>query len=153
MKKLILIIITLIFMQIAVSAEVIPPRGGIMTKETHPVFWSYLENYSNSLKKAFEASHMLRLRGFGANYEYIITRDGEIKDMRNTIYQNEYFNEKVKEIILSVKPEPFYKDMEADDLFVSVFLGYAKYDDLSINLGWHLRYDREIFSITIILNK
>ncbi len=153
MKKLILIILTLVFMQTVVSAEVIPPRGVKPTKETNPVFWSYLENYSNSLKQAFEASHMFRLRGFGANYEYIITRDGEIKDMRNTIYQNEYFNEKVKEIILSVKPEPFYKDMETNEMYMSVFLGYAKYDDQRISVGWHLRYERDIFSITIILNK
>ncbi len=153
MKKWFILLLTLIVIQISASAEVIPPRGSIMTKETHPVFWSYLENYSNSLKKAFEASHMFRLRGFGASYYFIITPDGEIKDMRNKIYQNKYFNEKVKEIILSVKPEPFYKDMEADDLFVSVFLGYAKYDDLSINLGWHPKYEREIFNITIILNK
>ena len=87
------------------------------------------------------------------NILLLVTPDGEIKDMRNKIYQNKYFNEKVKEIILSVKPEPFYKDMEADDLFVSVFLGYAKYDDQRISVGWHLRYDRDVFSITIILNK
>lgn len=153
MNKLIICLLTLIFIHTAVFAEVIPPRGVKPTKETNPVFWSYLENYSNSLKKALESSHMFRLRGFGACYYFTITRDGEIKDMKISTYQNKYFNRKVKEIILSVKPEPFYKDMETDEMYMSVYLGYEKYEDQRISVGWDINLEKKQFLLAVITNK
>ena len=140
-------------MQISAFAEVITPRGVLMTKETHPIFWSYLENYSSALKQKLEASHMFRLRGFGASYVFFITKDGEIKDIKISTYQNKYYNEKVKEIILSVKPEPFYKGMDCDEMLMSVYLGYEKYNDTEISVGWDINVDKNIYDITIITDK
>ena len=92
----------LIIFQIPVFGEEFPPVGaGIeVTKETNPIYWGYFEDYASLLKDALEASHMFRLRGWGSNCEYIITRNGEIKDVKTNIYQNDYFDEKVKNIIL-----------------------------------------------------
>ena len=153
MKKIIIIFLTLISVQFSAFAEVITPRGVLMTKETHPIFWSYLENYSSALKQKLEASHMFRLRGFGASYVFFITKDGEIKDMKISTYQNKYYNEKVKEIILSVKPEPFYKGMDCDEMLMSVYLGYEKYNDIEISIGWDIGTDKKQISVTVITDK
>ena len=45
-------------------------------------------------------------RNWGTCYDFVITRNGDIVDMRETIYQNNYFDSIVKDIILSVKPNP-----------------------------------------------
>ena len=82
MKKLILILMLILF-QIPVFSEGFPPTGaGIrITKETNPIYWGYLEDYGKALKQALEAKKMFRLRGWGAAYDFILTRDGKIKDI------------------------------------------------------------------------
>ena len=152
MKKLMLLIMLIVF-QIPALGEDIPPRGVEMTKETNPIFWSYLEDYSCALKEAFEDAKIFHLRGWGAAYEFILTSDGEIKDLKGSVFQNDYYNKKVKEVILSVKPSPFYEGMNAEDMLFRVYLGYQNYDDIYIHSGFHLRYGRKIFGISIDLDK
>lgn len=108
MKKIILLLMLILF-QIPVLGEDIPPRGVEMTKETNPIFWSYLEDYSIALKEAFEDAKIFHLRGWGAAYEFILTRNGEIKDLKGSVFQNDYYDRKIKDVILSVKPTPFYE--------------------------------------------
>ena len=152
MKKLFLILLLLMF-QIPVSGEDIPPRGVEMTKETNPIFWSYLEDYSSALKEAFEDAKIFHLRGWGAAYEFMITRDGKIKNLKGSVLQNDYYDRKIKEVILYVKPAPFYKGMNAEDMLFRVYLGYQKSENIYIHSGFHLRYNRKIFGIIIDLDK
>ena len=152
MKKIILLLMLIMF-QIPALGEDIPPRGVEMTKETNPIFWSYLEDYSFALKEAFEDAKIFHLRGWGAAYEFILTRDGEIKDLKGSVFQNDYYDRKIKDVILSVKPSPFYEGMNAKDMLFRVYLGYQNYDEIYIHSGFHLRYGRKIFGISIDLDK
>ena len=154
MKKILLILLLLIF-QVPSSGEEFPPTGaGIeVTKETNPIYWGYFEDYASLLKEALEASHMFRLRGWGSNCEYIITRNGEIKDVKTNIYQNDYFDEKVKNIILSVKPLPFREGMNMDEMRFSVYLGYERYNEINISVGSSFIDNKKTFSLMIITNK
>ena len=143
----------LILFQIPAFGEDIPPRGVEMTKETNPIFWSYLEDYSIALKVAFEDAKIFHLRGWGAAYEFIITRDGEIKDLKGSVFQNDYYDRKIKDVILSVKPSPFYEGMNAEDMLFDVYLGYQSYEELDISIGFDIRYNQRSFSIGIDLDK
>ena len=96
---------------------------------------------------------MFRLRGWGAEYEFILTRDGEIKDMKGSIFQNDYYDKKVKEIILSVKPLPFREEMNVDEIHMRIYLGFQRYDEIDINIGGSFIDNKEIFSIGINTSK
>ena len=152
MKRIILLIMLILF-QIPVLGEDIPPRGVEMTKETNPIFWSYLEDYSIALKEAFEDAKIFHLRGWGAAYEFILTRNGEIKDLKGSVFQNDYYDRKIKDVILSVKPTPFYEGMNAEDMLINVYLGYQSYEELDISIGFDIRYNQKSFSIGIDLDK
>ncbi len=155
MKKIILIVLVLLtFCPVSFSEE-LPPKGCgyAITKETNPIYWGYMEAYAAKLKEALEAKKMFRFRGMGAAYDFILTRNGEIKDMKIDVNQNEYFNKKVKEIILSVAPPPFPDGINVDDLLMSVYLGYEHYDEIRLGVGWTYPEDRDIFNITITTKK
>ena len=154
MKKILLILLLLIF-QLPSSGEEFPPTGaGIeVTKETNPIYWGYLEDYGRALKQALEAKKMFRLRGWGAAYDFILTRDGKIKDIKGTVFQNDYYDNKVKEIILSVKPLPFREGMNVDEMHMSIYLGFQRYDDIDISIGGSFIDNKEIFSIDVDTSK
>lgn len=154
MNKIILLIMLIIF-QIPVFSEDFPPTGaGIrITKETNPIYWGYLEDYGKALKQALESKKMFRLRGWGAEYEFILTRDGEMKDMKGSIFQNKYYDNKVKKIILSVKPLPFREGMNIDEMHMSIYLGFQRYDEIDISIGGSFIDNKKVFSIGINTNK
>ena len=149
MKKLFLVLIALIFINLSVFAEEITPRGVVMTKETHPIFWSYMEDYGAQLQQAFKKKRMFKIRSWGASYRYYITRDGEIKDMTRSIWHNEYYAKKIKEVILSVKPLPFKEGMNADKMCFDVFFSKEKYEEIEISVGYSLGISDKVFSIII----
>ena len=152
MKKLIVMLILLLF-PLAVVAEELPPRGmGIsVTKENSPIHWGYCEDYAELLKKAFKEKmkNNYHRRNWGTSYDFVITRNGDIVDMRETIYQNNYFDSIVKDIILSVKPIPFYEGMNEESIMFSVYLGYYKHEDIDISVGANA--ERDIYSIDVDL--
>lgn len=154
MKKLILILMLILF-QIPVFSEGFPPTGaGIrITKETNPIYWGYLEDYGKALKQALEAKKMFRLRGWGAAYDFILTRDGKIKDIKGCVFQNDYYDRKVKEIILSVKPLPFREGMDIDEMHMSIYLGFQRYDDIDISIGSSFIDNKKVFSIDVDTSK
>ncbi len=154
MKKIILLLMLIMF-QIPVFCEEFPPVGaGIrVTKETNPIYWGYLEDYGKVLKQALESKRMFRLRGWGAEYEFILTSDGEMKDMKGSIFQNKYYDNKVKEIILSVKPLPFREGMNVDEMHMSIYLGFQRYDDIDISIGSSFIDNKKVFSIGINTSK
>ena len=154
MKKLIILLLFL-WCPLTVFAEELPPRGmGIsVTKENSPIHWGYCEDYAELLKKAFKAKmkNKYHRRGWGTCYDFVITRNGDIVDMRETIYQNNYFDSIVKDIILSVKPIPFYEGMNEESIMFSVYLGYQKHDNIEISVGANAY--RDIYSIDVDLKK
>lgn len=154
MKKIILILMLILF-QIPAFSEEFPPTGaGIeVTKETNPIYWGYLEDYGKALKQALEAKRMFRLRGWGAAYKFTLTRDGAMKNMKGSIFQNDYYDKKVKEIILSVKPLPFREGMNVDEMHMRIYLGFQRYDDIDISIGGSFIDNKEIFSIGINTSK
>lgn len=155
MKKFLLTLLLLLFLCTAGLCEEIPANGCgyIPTKETNPIYWSYMEDYGAKLKQALETKKMFRLRGMGASYRFFLTRDGEIKDMKISTYQNKYFNEKVKEVILSVKPLPFREGMNMDEMQFSVYLGYEKYDEIDVGIGSSFINNKDIFQVSVTTKK
>mgnify|MGYP004686232139 CR=1 FL=1 len=155
MKKIIILVLMLLLVPLNVRAEELPPDGTAITKENVPIHWKYCEDYAQLLKNAFESEtkKFHHRRGWGASYDFLITNDGKIKDMRQTIYQNDYFDKIVKNIILSVKPPDFYDGMNEESILFSIYLGYQRYNDVKIHGGSSFRWDRDIFGITIDLNK
>ena len=154
MKKL-LIILLLLFIPNITQGEEIPPYGcGYeITRETNPIYWGYMEDYGAKLKQALDKSHMFRIRYMGASYIFVITRDGQIKDMRISTSQGKYFNRKVKEIIESVPPLPFREGMNLDEMLFKVYLGYELDDMIRVGIGYHLRYKQDIFHIMVTTSK
>ncbi len=158
MKKLI-IILTAIFLLVPSMclSEELPPVGvGIpVTKKNTPIHWKYCEDYGQLLKKTFEekSKNTYRRRGWGASYNFLIARDGNITNMELDIYQNEYFNKVVKDVILSTKTIPFYEGMNEDSILVSIYLGYQRKPSVSVNIGRSGRYERAIFDVDIDLKK
>ena len=154
MKKLIILLLFLLF-PLTVFAEELPPRGmGIsVTKENSPIHWGYCEDYAELLKKAFKAKmkNKYHRRGWGASYYFVVSKDGDIADMKHSIYQNDYFDSIVKDIILSVKPIPFYEGMNEESIMFSVYLGYQKHDNIEISVGANAY--RDIYSIDVDLKK
>ncbi len=154
MKKFLLLLICIIFCPLAFGEDLLPSGHGIdITRETNPIYWGYMEDYGAKLKEALEAKKMFRLRGMGASYRFFLTRDGKIKDMEISTYQNEYFNKKVKEVILSVEPLPFREGMNVDEMQFSVYLGYERYDEIDVGIGSSFRNNKKIFHISVTTRK
>ena len=156
MKKFIVLILLCIIYAMPVLSEGFPPVGkGILpSRETNPIYWGYMEDYAKELKKAMESKRFFRLRGWGTSYEYIITRDGEIKNIHVSVPQNNYFDKKIEEIILSVKPLPFREGMELDEMVFDTFLGFYHNPRMRFSIG---SYDNantiKIFSLIVETKK
>ena len=154
MKKLIILLLFLLF-TLTVFAEELPPRGmGIsVTKENSPIHWGYCEDYAELLKKAFKAKmkNKYHRRGWGASYYFVVSKDGDITEMKHSVYQNDYYDSIVKDVILSVKPIPFYDGMNEESIMFSVYLGYQKHDNIGISVG--ANDYRDIYSITVNIKK
>ena len=112
-----------------------------------------MEDYAKELRKAFENKRMFALCHWGTSYDIIVTREGEIKDVKISTMQNNYFDKKVKEIILSVKPLPFREGMNLDYMRFSIYLGYEKYEDIYLSIGACPRTTEKCFSLLITLKK
>ncbi len=153
MKRIILLILILILSVPSVFCETFTPIGVPMTKETHPITFGYFEDYAAQLKHALEKSKFYRRCGWGAAYRYIVTRAGKIEEIKGSIFQNDYYDEQIKSVILSVKPEPFREGMDYDDVLVDVYLGFEKYNEKTISVGNFLPKQRDIVDITITTKK
>ena len=156
MKRLLITLFLLFFANFTANAEEFPPTGkGIaVTKETNPIYWGYLEDYGALLKTELEKSKMFRLRGMGAAYDFILTRDGEIKDMYLSVRSPyKYFNKNIEKIILSVPPIPFRDGMNMDEMQMSVYLGYQRYDEIYISVGSSFINKKKVFIIDIDTSK
>ena len=154
MKKLLLILLILLIPSLGYCEE-LWQRGRIrfMTKDTHPIYFGYVEDYSQLLRKAFKQEKMFKMCHWGSQYHFTLTREGEIKDISVGIYQNDYFDKKVKDIILSVQPLPFRAGMDLEELYFTVYMGYENYDEFYFIPELYRWTDEVSFSITIIVKK
>ena len=155
MKRLLILLLIILQTSNLGFSEELSPRGtGIpKTKETNPIYFGYMEDYAKELRKAFENKRMFALCHWGTSYDIIVTREGEIKDVKISTMQNNYFDKKVKEIILSVKPLPFREGMNLDYMRFSIYLGYEKYEDIYLSIGACPRTTEKCFSLLITLKK
>ena len=155
MKKILILLLIILLTSNTGFSEELSPRGtGIpKTKETNPIYFGYMEDYAKELRKAFENKRMFALCHWGTSYDIIVTREGEIKDVKISTMQNNYFDKKVKEIILSVKPLPFREGMNLDYMRFSIYLGYEKYEDIYLSIGACPRTTEKCFSLLITLKK
>ena len=155
MKKILILLLIILLTPLNIKGEDLYPFGSgkTATKETHPIYFGYMEDYAKELRKAFEKKRMFALCHWGTSYYFTVTRDGEIKDMKISIYQNDYFDKKVKEIILSVKPLPFREGMNLDYMRFKVYMGYEKYETLDVSIGIFPRTYESAFWIDITLKK
>lgn len=71
-----------------IKALVYPENSRVITLLKHAGFE----------KEAFEAKKIRHRRGWGAAYDFTITNIGEIKDIEGSVFQNDYYDEAVKEI-------------------------------------------------------
>ena len=155
MKRLLILLLIILQTSNLGFSEELSPRGtGIpKTKETNPIYFGYMEDYAKELRKAFENKRMFALCHWGTSYYFTVTRNGEIKDMKISIYQNDYFDKKIKEIILSVKPLPFRDGMNMDYMRFKVYMGYEKYETSDVSIGIFPRTNESAFWIDITLKK
>ena len=155
MKRLLILLLIILQTSNLGFSEELSPRGtGIpKTKETNPIYFGYMEDYAKELRKAFENKRMFALCHWGTSYYFTVTRDGQIKDMRVSVYQNDYFDKKVKEVIMSVKPLPFREGMNLSYMRFSVFLSYDNFEELNMSIGAFPRSPDNCFRIQITLKK
>ena len=155
MKRLLILLLIIFLTPLNTKSEELYPFGSgkIETKETHPIYFGYMEDYAKELRKAFENKRMFALCHWGTSYYFTVTRNGEIKDMKISIYQNDYFDKKIKEIILSVKPLPFRDGMNMDYMRFKVYMGYEKYETSDVSIGIFPRTHESAFWIDITLKK
>ena len=113
-----------------------------------------MEDYAKLLKAEFEKSRIFRLRGMGVSYYITVTRDQQVKILNlNPPSSYKYFNERIKNIILSVEPPPFRDGMNLDEMLFDIYLGYDKYDDVHLSIGYTLKYMKNSFDIMILTSK
>ena len=155
MKKILILLLIILLTPLNIKGEELYPFGSgkTATKETHPIYFGYMEDYAKELRKAFENKRMFALCHWGTSYYFTVTRNGEIKDMKISIYQNDYFDKKIKEIILSVKPLPFREGMNLDYMRFSVYLGYENYEDIHFSIGAAPHSLDNCFMIDVTLKK
>ena len=155
MKRLLILLLIIFLTPLNTKSEGLYPFGSgkTATKETHPIYFGYMEDYAKELRKAFENKRMFALCHWGTSYYFTVTRNGEIKDMKISIYQNDYFDKKIKEIILSVKPLPFREGMNLDYMRFSVYLGYENYEDIHFSIGAAPHSLDNCFMIDVTLKK
>ena len=155
MKKILSILLILLFLPNFVSGEELWPRGmgKPETKETHPIYFGYMEDYAELLREAFASKKMIKVLDFGVTYDYIVTRDGEIKEMKASLPHNPYHDRKIKEVILSVKPLPFREGMNLDYMRFSVSMFWDKYEMVYVFIGAYSQGPDDLFVLDITIPK
>ena len=148
MKKILILLLIILLTSNTGFSEELSPRGtGIpKTKETNPIYFGYMEDYAKELRKAFENKRMFALCHWGTSYDIIVTREGEIKDVKISTMQNNYFDK-------SVKPLPFREGMNLPYMRFSVFLGYENFEDIHFSIGAAPRSPDKCFTVHITLKK
>lgn len=127
MKKIIVLILCIIFFTPATFGEDFPPRGG---RDEYPIYW-YLHRHGEKLKKVLESKKFFRLHGWGASYIVKIHPNGQVEPLELFESQNKYYDKKVKEIIESVPAEEFGDEIKSEYLIVRVCMNFSDLSDVA----------------------
>jgi len=125
MKKVILLILCILFLTPASYGEDFPARGG---RDEYPIYW-YLRRHGEKLKKALESKRFFRLHGWGTSYIAKIYSNGKVETLELFDSQNKYYDRKVKEIIESVPAEEFSEEIKLEYLIISIDLCFSDLND------------------------
>ena len=156
MKKILTALLLLFLLPLNVCGEELLPHGSgkFMTKETNPIYWGYMEDYAAALKEAFAKKKMLKITSMCVSYDYIVTPDGQIKDLvLDPPAAFKYYQRKIKEVIESVPPPKFYAGMNLEYMRFSVTMYYENYKDLHLGIGAYPRNDDDYYFIVHIVLK
>ena len=156
MKKILTTLLLLFLLPLTVCGEELAPRGRgySLSKETNPIYWGYMEDYAAALKEAFAKKKMLKITSMCVSYDYIVTPDGQIKDLvLDPPAAFKYYQRKIKEVIESVPPPKFYAGMNLEYMRFSVTMYYENYKDLHLGIGAYPRNDDYYFIVHIVLKK
>lgn len=138
MKKFFILFFSFIILTSSAFAEKLPTKGDpSFSKETNPLWYKYLEDYTNQLYNAFDPTKCRRNNGYGMSFMYNIKHDGTIYNLRGLVYKNK--KEKyIQKLILETTPPPFPKELEDDNIRIDIYVGHNKYQRVKFN---YYRYD------------
>ena len=156
MKKILTTLLLLFLLPLTVCGEELAPRGRgySLSKETNPIYWGYMEDYAAALKEAFAKKKMLKITSMCVEYDYIVTPDGQIKDITlSPPAAFKYYQRKIKEVIESVPPPKFREGMNLEYMRFSVAMYYENYEDFDLGIGAYPRNEDFCFHIRIVLKK
>ena len=155
MKKLLILLIILLWSTLTAHCEVLSPFGsGTGDDElSHPIHFLYMKEYTEALRDALKKKKMFVPFHWGVEYYFIVTREGEILDMKVSLSQNDYFDKKIKEVITSVEPPPFKEGMDSDYVLMDVYMGFESYEDISYDRGLFLHTLEPCLDIKITLKR
>ena len=156
MKKILTALLLLFLLPLSVFGEELAPRGRgyPLSKETNPIYWGYMEDYAAALKEAFAKKKMLKITSMCVAYRYIVTPDGQIKDLvLDPPAAFKYYQRKIKEIIESVPPPKFREGMNLEYMRFYVAMYYEDYEDLHLGIGAYPHNEDFDFLMTIVLEK
>ncbi len=134
MKKLLFLLLFILFSVSAGFGEGFPPKGG---RDEYPIYW-YLHRHGERLMKELNTRKFFRLHGWGCEYTVKITRDGDVIPLEVYISQNKYYDNRIKKIIATTKAEPFGNEIDLDEIIIGVWIEFVDwYDDTGISYQPH----------------
>ena len=148
MKKFFILFFSFILLASSALAEKLPDVTFTkpITSESHPLWYKYLDDYTNQLYNAFDPTKCRRHNGYGMSFMYNIKSDGTIYNLRGLVYKSK-IEKYVRNLILETTPPPFPKELEDDNIRVDVYIGYDKYPEK------HFKYYGFDNTVNIFLSK
>ncbi len=126
MKKLLFLLLFILFSASISLGEGFPPKGG---RDEYPIYW-YLHRHGERLMKELNTRKFFRLHGWSSCYLARITKEGDIIPLELIYSQNKYYDNQVRKIISSIKAEPFGDEIDLDEIVIEIILGYADWGDV-----------------------
>ena len=150
MKKLLLLLLSLLLITPSVFGEDYPPKGG---RDKYPIYW-YLHRHGERLMKELNTRKFFRLHGWSCEYLAEIDKEGNVKTLKLTIPQNKLYDKSIKKIIETTKAEPFGDEIKEEKLVVAIFLSYGDWGEIvSVTFGPNWGTDEKIYAIYVKSNR
>jgi hypothetical protein len=130
MKKFFVLFFSFILLASSAFAEKLPDATFTkpITLESHPLWYKYLDDYTNQLYNAFDPTKFRRHNGYGTTYTYIINKGGSVTWISKLVYKSK-IEKYVRNLILETTPPPFPKELQDDDIRIDIYIGHDKYPE------------------------